>query len=264
MKAASEPVKMDMITILLQEIGVQWLGVDQIRSWNGYLTGGHIDKVSCKFAFKLWMKNVTRNSSTWLCLEIGYPRSHVHTFPPWNCHKNGHSGCIPHSQTQDNSRFCFIVFLESWNPWPQGSMICKRASSTTPVAMAVAMDWTMVFLPKEMARRLVDFPQIPVIFPCTVLHKQIIFTPWLLHVSRTLLTCIKQVAQTEQEHTKPYKTQIKILPQNTVFPTKQRRNRCFSWHQPIPSCFGLVWNPRIQANIGWLVLRYQSYPLFGS
>jgi hypothetical protein len=52
-------------------------------------------------------------------------------------------------------------------------MICKRASSTTPVAMAVAMDWTMDFLPKEMARRLVDFPQIPVIceFPCTVLHK---------------------------------------------------------------------------------------------
>ena len=110
---------MDMITILLQEIGVQWLGVDQIRSWNGYLTGGHIDKVSCKFAFKLWMKNVTTNSSTWLCLEIGYPRSHVHTFPPWDCHKNGYSGCIPHSQTQDNSSFCFIVFfgiLESMAP----------------------------------------------------------------------------------------------------------------------------------------------------
>lgn len=90
---------------------------------------------------------------------------------------------------------------------------------------------------------------------------QIIFTPWLLHVSRTLLTCIKQVAETEQDHTKP---KTKYFLKTLFFPTKQRRNPCFSWHQPIPSCFGLVWNPRIQANIGWLVLRYQSYPLFGS
>ena len=111
------------------------------RSWNGYLTGGHIDKVSCKSA----IKNMDEKRNHQL-LHMALPGNRLpkitcsYISPSLDCHKNGHSGCIPDSQTQDNSVFFSLFFLESWNPWPQGSMLCKRASSTTPVAMAVAMD----------------------------------------------------------------------------------------------------------------------------